>query len=83
MLAAALRTLLAAPTQALAFGVAGRDRVLARYGWDRIAEATAAVYADVLAERAGAGSSGAQPHEQPAERDDFRGDGSTVLGVAR
>jgi len=83
VLAAALRTLLAAPTQALAFGVAGRDRVLARYGWDRIAEATAAVYADVLAERAGAGSSGAQPHEQPAERDDFRGDGSTVLGVAR
>ena len=82
MLAAALRTLLAAPTQALAFGVAGRDRVLARYGWDRIAEATAAVYADVLAERAGAGSS-APAEEQSAERDDFRGDGSTVLGVAR
>ena len=83
VLAAALRTLLAAPTQALAFGIAGRDRVLARYGWDRIAEATAAVYADVLAERAGAGSSAAEPEEQPAERDDFRGDGSTVLGVAR
>ena len=84
VLAAALRALLAAPTQALAFGVAGRDRVLARYGWDRIAEATAAVYADVLAERAGAGSSAAEPaDEQPAERDDFRGDGSTVLGVAR
>lgn len=82
VLAAALRTLLAAPTQALAFGIAGRDRVLARYGWDRIAEATAAVYADVLAERAGAGA--AEPaEEQAAERDDFRGDGSTVLGVAR
>jgi hypothetical protein len=74
--------MLAAPTQALAFGIAGRDRVLARYGWDRIAEATAAVYADVLAERAGAGA--AEPaEEQSAERDDFRGDGSTVLGVAR
>ena len=57
-IADAVRTLLAAPTQALAFGIAGRDRVLARYGWDRVAEATAAVYAEVVAERAGVGSSG-------------------------
>jgi D-inositol-3-phosphate glycosyltransferase len=51
--AAALRTLLATPTRALAFGIAGRDRVLARYGWDRIADCTLAVYEEVLAERAG------------------------------
>ena len=57
--------------------------MLARYGWDRIADGTLAVYEEVLAERAGAGSSAAEPDEQPAERDDFRGDDSAVLGVAR
>ena len=73
-LAAALRSLLATPTQALAFGIAGRDRVLARYGWDRIADATAAVYAEVLAERTGVPL---EPVGDPEERDD-----STVFGVA-
>jgi glycosyltransferase involved in cell wall biosynthesis len=76
-LAAALRTLLAAPTQALAYGIAGRDRVLARYGWDRIADATAAVYAEVLAGRAGV------PAEPVDVSPDERDDGSSVLGVAR
>ncbi len=57
--AAALRTLLATPTRALAFGIAGRDRVLARYGWDRIADCTLAVYEEVLAERAAQARTGA------------------------
>ena len=52
-LAAALRKLLNSPTQALAFGIAGRDRVLARYSWDRVAVATAAAYREVLDIRAG------------------------------
>jgi glycosyltransferase involved in cell wall biosynthesis len=77
-LASALRTLLATPTQALAFGIAGRDRVLARYGWDRIAEATAAVYAEVLAERAGVP---VDPVAEPDERGDLQAD--DVIGVAR
>jgi D-inositol-3-phosphate glycosyltransferase len=34
-----------------AFGIAGRDRVVARYGWDRISAATEAVYRDVLDRR--------------------------------
>jgi D-inositol-3-phosphate glycosyltransferase len=77
-LAAALRGLLAAPTQALAFGIAGRDRVLARYGWDRIADNTAAVYDEVLAER----SAGPAPaaDEPPDDRED---DDSAFIGVAR
>jgi glycosyltransferase involved in cell wall biosynthesis len=76
-LASALRTLLAAPTQALAFGIAGRDRVLARYGWDRIADATAGVYAEVLAARAGV------PADPVDESPDVRDGESSVLGVAR
>jgi D-inositol-3-phosphate glycosyltransferase len=93
-LAAALRGLLAAPTRALAFGIAGRDRVLARYGWDRVAACTLAVYEEVLAERAGSSSAAAEAAD--AERDefaeefgsefggDFRGDDdSAMLGVAR
>jgi glycosyltransferase involved in cell wall biosynthesis len=76
-LASALRTLLAAPTQALGYGIAGRDRVLARYGWDRVADATAAVYAEVLAGRAGA------PAEPVAEPPDECDESSSVVGVAR
>lgn len=53
-LAAALRDLLAAPTRAMALGIAGRDRVLARFDWDRVAAATAACYADVLDARGAA-----------------------------
>ena len=88
-LAAALRGLLATPTRALAFGIAGRDRVLARYGWDRIAEATAAVYDEDLAERrdAGrrdAGRAGVAP-DRPAVPDDGEPYASPgeALGVAR
>jgi D-inositol-3-phosphate glycosyltransferase len=97
-LATALRRLLATPTQALAFGIAGRDRVLARYGWDRVAACTLAVYEEVVAERAGL-SAVAPDAGEDDERDEFgdfvaelRGDladefreggGSAVLGVAR
>jgi D-inositol-3-phosphate glycosyltransferase len=47
-LGSALRELVASPTLPFAFGVAGRDRVLARYTWDRVAAATERVYHDVL-----------------------------------
>ncbi len=79
-LAAALRRLLATPTRALAFGIAGRDRVLARYGWDRIAAATAAVYEEVLAERAGVLPVDEPPdgHDEQVEHAD-----DPILGVAR
>jgi D-inositol-3-phosphate glycosyltransferase len=77
-LATALRGLLAAPTQALAFGIAGRDRVLARYGWDRIADCTAAVYEEVLTERAATPATAAD--EPPDDRED---DDSAFIGVAR
>jgi D-inositol-3-phosphate glycosyltransferase len=50
-LAAALRELLASPTMGAAYGIAGRDRVLARYGWERVAAATEQVYGDVIAAR--------------------------------
>lgn len=50
-LAARLRELLASPDMITSFGVAGRDRALARYGWDRVAAATADVYDLVQAER--------------------------------
>jgi D-inositol-3-phosphate glycosyltransferase len=53
VLAAALRDLLGSPTRAAAFGIAGRDRVLARYDWERVAAATAAVYDEVIASRNG------------------------------
>jgi glycosyltransferase involved in cell wall biosynthesis len=80
VLAAALRGLLAAPTQALAFGIAGRDRVLARYGWDRIADCTLAVYEEVLAERVGIVEQTA-PEEPSDDREDDNP--APVLGVAR
>ena len=50
-LAAALRDLLGSPTRASAFGIAGRDRVLARYDWERVAAATETVYDEVIATR--------------------------------
>ncbi len=52
-LAGALRDLLASATRGLAYGIAGRDRVLARYDWERVAAATALVYSDVVAARTG------------------------------
>jgi glycosyltransferase involved in cell wall biosynthesis len=87
VLAMALRRLLATPTQALAFGIAGRDRVLARYGWDRIADCTLAVYEEVLAQRAGAPVPDLAD-EPSDDREEFRegvreDDGPAVLGVAR
>ena len=51
VLGAALRGLVGNPTWPYAFGVAGRDRVLARYTWERVAAATERVYHDVLCER--------------------------------
>ena len=51
VLAATLRGLVGNPTRQFAFGLAGRDRVLARYTWDRIAAATERVYHDVLGGR--------------------------------
>jgi glycosyltransferase involved in cell wall biosynthesis len=50
-LAAALRDVLGSPTLRAAYGIAGRDRVLARYGWDQVAAATAQVYEDAVAAR--------------------------------
>ena len=52
LLGAALRGLVANPTRPFAFGVAGRDRVLARYTWERVAAATEDVYRDVLCAQA-------------------------------
>jgi D-inositol-3-phosphate glycosyltransferase len=43
-LALALRELVADPTQRDAFGIAGADRVQARYGWDRVVRDTLLVY---------------------------------------
>jgi glycosyltransferase involved in cell wall biosynthesis len=85
VLAGALRRLLAAPTQALAFGIAGRDRVLARYGWDRIADSTLAVYEEVLAERAGVAEADRADEERDLDDalDVLEDGGSAVLGVAR
>jgi glycosyltransferase involved in cell wall biosynthesis len=51
VLAATLRGLVTNPTRPIAFGVAGRERVLARYTWERVAAATERVYRDVLGER--------------------------------
>jgi glycosyltransferase involved in cell wall biosynthesis len=87
LLAVALRRLLGAPTQALSFGIAGRDRVLARYGWDRIADSTLAVYDEVLAERAGVTAVDHADEQLGDRADDYRDlqedGGATVLGVAR
>jgi D-inositol-3-phosphate glycosyltransferase len=51
-LAGALRDVIASPTMGAAYGIAGRDRVLARYDWERVAAATAQVYGEVVAARA-------------------------------
>ena len=52
LLGAALRGLVGNPTRPFAYGVAGRDRVLARYTWERVAAATEDVYRDVLCAQA-------------------------------
>ena len=51
VLAQVLNELLADPPRRRAMARAGRERVLARYGWDSIAEQTEACYSSVLAER--------------------------------
>jgi D-inositol-3-phosphate glycosyltransferase len=58
--AGAVRDLLASPTRATAYGIAGHDRVLARYDWARVATATEAVYGEVIASRSGRVRSEAQ-----------------------
>ena len=50
-LAARMSELLADPDRAAGMGAAGRDRVLAEFGWPAIAEQTVAVYERVLAAR--------------------------------
>ncbi|GAA4328767.1 glycogen synthase [Klenkia terrae] len=50
-LAARMTELLAGPDRAAGMGAAGRDRVLAEFGWPAIAEQTVAVYQRVLAAR--------------------------------
>ncbi|OZM75942.1 glycosyltransferase [Pseudonocardia sp. MH-G8] len=51
LLATALRDLLSSPTMGAAYGIAGRDRVLARYDWERVATASALVYDEVVTAR--------------------------------
>jgi D-inositol-3-phosphate glycosyltransferase len=67
-LAAALRELLASPTMCAAYGIAGRDRVLARYDWERVATATAQVYGDVVAVRSRRDRAAAVPETAGAPR---------------
>jgi alpha-maltose-1-phosphate synthase len=50
-LAAAMAELLADPARAAAMGAAGRERVLAEFGWPAIAAQTVEVYRSVLAAR--------------------------------
>jgi D-inositol-3-phosphate glycosyltransferase len=47
-LGAALRDLLAAPAMVEAFGIAGRDRAVSCYGWDRVAASVVGVYQQAL-----------------------------------
>jgi starch synthase len=51
-LAARITELLADPERAAAMGAAGRERVLAEFGWPAIAQQTVEVYSKVLAARA-------------------------------
>jgi starch synthase len=50
-LAARITELLADPARAAAMGAAGRERVLAEFGWPAIAQQTVEVYSAVLSER--------------------------------
>src|SRR5581483_10709440 len=60
-LAAAVGALLAEPARRTAMAVAGRDRVLTRYGWERVAADTARVYDRVLRAHTTANWSTPQP----------------------
>ncbi|GAA1339459.1 glycosyltransferase [Saccharothrix algeriensis] len=57
-LARALRSLLVDPARREAYGLAGTDRVQARYTWDRIAQDTERLYARIGAERSPAVAAG-------------------------
>jgi len=50
-LAARIAELLADPARAAAMGAAGRERVLAEFGWPAIAQRTVEVYSAILAAR--------------------------------
>ncbi|MCU1669492.1 MAG: hypothetical protein JWP40_2419 [Blastococcus sp.] len=50
-LAARIAELVADPARAAVMGAAGRERVLAEFGWPAIAQQTVAVYSEVLAAR--------------------------------
>ena len=58
--AAAVRDLIASPTRATGYGIAGRDRVLARYDWERVGAATEAAYREVITARSGRVQGGAR-----------------------
>ncbi len=65
-LATALRDLIGSPTLGAAYGIAGRDRVLARYDWEQVAVATALVYDDVVAVRGRRGRTPVEPETAAA-----------------
>jgi D-inositol-3-phosphate glycosyltransferase len=67
-LAAALRDVLGSPTMGAAYGIAGRDRVLARYDWEHVADATAQVYGEVVAARRRRGRMPSVPETAGAPR---------------
>lgn len=50
----AVARLLAQPSMPVAFGIAGRDRVLARFSWERIGATVSDVLHELLSERRGA-----------------------------
>jgi len=53
LLAGALRELLASPTKAMSWGIAGRDRAMARFRWDRVAAGCVDVYRAAVEARSG------------------------------
>lgn len=64
-LARTLRAVLSEATMPEAYGIAGRDRVLARYAWPRIATATAAAYGQVVEGHAEAAAGSGQAMAGP------------------
>ncbi len=69
-LARAINELLADRPRCAAMGRAGRERVLARYGWNSVAEQTEACYRSVLAERRAAALDRAAPGTAGGPRTD-------------
>jgi glycosyltransferase involved in cell wall biosynthesis len=64
-LARTLRAVLTEATMPEAYGIAGRDRILARYAWPRIATATAAAYCQVVEGHAEAAAGSGQAMAGP------------------